>query len=71
MKVNFSYIFSHSDEYKGKRIVCLHMYDPHPIEPNTLGTIQFIDDAGVIHVLWDNGRTLGIVPDEDNYEIFD
>lgn len=30
-----------------------------------LGTVREIDDAGVIHVLWDNGERVGIVYQED------
>jgi hypothetical protein len=45
------------------------MYDPYPVEPNSLGTISYIDDMCTIHVKWDSGRTLGIVPEEDNFEI--
>lgn len=65
------YIFSHTTEYVGKRIRCIHMYDPQPIEPNTLGTIFHVDDIGQIHVKWDNGRSLAIIPEEDDFEIFD
>lgn len=45
----------------GSRIRLLKMYDPHPVEPGTTGTIQYVDDQGTIHVNWDNGRTLGVV----------
>lgn len=33
------------------------------------GTISHVDDACTIHVNWDNGSTLGLVPDEDSWEI--
>lgn len=65
------YIFSHTDEYVGKRVRCIHMYDPYPVEPQTMGTITYVDDGGVIHVNWDNGRRLGLIPDEDDFEIYD
>jgi hypothetical protein len=47
------------------------MYDPNPIQPNTYGTIIMVDSMGTIHVSWDNGRTLGVIPDEDDFEIYD
>jgi len=43
----------------------------NPIEPNTLGTIVSVDDMGYYGVLWDNGRTLNLLPDEDQYEFID
>lgn len=37
-------------------------HDPWTLlEPGTLGTVRLIDDAGTIHVDWDNGGTLGMV----------
>ena len=54
----------------GKRIRLIKMNnDPDPVEPGTEGTIKFIDGIGQIHVDWDNGRTLAIIPTEDEYEI--
>lgn len=61
-------------ELVGKRIKLILMNDDpktHPIEPNTLGTIQWVDDMGYYGVLWDNGRTLNLLPDEDQYEFID
>lgn len=53
----------------GKRIRCISMEnDPHPIESGSEGTITHIG-GGVINVDWDNGRGLGLVVDEDKYEI--
>lgn len=56
-------------ELVGKRIKMIYMDDPNPIPPNTLGTIQSIDDLNNYHVIWDNGRTLSVIPDEDRFEI--
>lgn len=39
-----------------------------PIEPGTEGTIIAIDDAGTLHMRWDNGRTLGVCLEEDHIE---
>jgi len=61
-------------ELIGRRIKLILMNDDpktHPIEPNTLGTIQSVDDMGYYGVLWDNGRTLNLLPDEDQYEFID
>jgi NOL1/NOP2/fmu family ribosome biogenesis protein len=54
----------------GQRIKMIKMSpDPHPIEPGTMGTIRLIDGLGQIHVNWDNGRGLAVIPGEDEYEI--
>jgi hypothetical protein len=31
------------------------------------GTAQFVDDAGQIGMLWDNGSNLSLVPEADSY----
>ncbi len=61
-------------ELVGRRIKLILMNDDpktNPIEPNTLGTILSVDDMGYYGVLWDNGRTLNLLPDEDQYEFID
>ena len=35
----------------------------------TEGTVQYVDDAGTIHVQWDTGGGLGLVPGADEWEI--
>lgn len=52
----------------GARIMLLSMDDPYaPIPSGTKGTVVHVDDAAQIHMKWDNGRTLALVPDEDNF----
>ena len=52
----------------GTRIYLENMNDPYaPVPPGTRGTVDFVDDAGQIHMKWDNGRTLAIVPSEDSF----
>ena len=53
---------------EGTRLVLNSMNDPYaPVPPGTRGTVDFVDDAGQIHMKWDNGRTLAIVPSEDDF----
>ena len=52
----------------GTRIMLLQMGDdPHPVEPNTRGTVKFVDDMGTLHCDFDNDRQLGVVPGEDSF----
>jgi hypothetical protein len=54
----------------GTRIELIHMDDPYaPIEPGMQGIVEMVDDAGTLHMKWDNGRTLGIVPGEDHFKV--
>lgn len=65
-----------SDEYvqeirnkypRGSRIQLDYMDDPRAIPPGTKGTVDHVDDAAQIHVKWDNGRTLAVIPGEDSF----
>lgn len=54
----------------GTRIELISMDDPYaPIESGTQGTVEIVDSAGTLHMKWDNGRTLGIVPGEDQFKV--
>lgn len=52
---------------KGTRIELLSMNDSQAVPPGTRGTVNYVDDLGTIHMNWDNGRTLGICPQEDSF----
>jgi len=41
--------------------------DPRPIEVGTRGKVVYIDDFGTIHMAWENGRTLGLIPGKDEF----
>ena len=34
-----------------------------------IGIVEFIDDAKQIHVLWENGSSLALIPEIDIFEI--
>ena len=53
----------------GSRIKCISMKDEISVPPNTYGTIKNVDDMGTIHVNWDNGSTLGLIADVDEFEL--
>ena len=57
------------DEYPpGTRLELICMRDPHhPVEDGTRGTVDHVDDGGNIHMKWDNGRTLSLCPEADEF----
>lgn len=55
---------------KGTKIKCIHMNDPHhPIPSGMMGIVDHVDDIGTIHMCWDNGSSLGLIEDEDQFEV--
>lgn len=51
---------------KGARVELLKMDDPQAPPAGTLGTVNYVDDIGTIHVMWDNGSSLGIAAGVDD-----
>lgn len=52
----------------GTRVMLLSMEDPWaPVPSGTKGTVEVVDDIGQIHMKWDNGRSLALVPGEDSF----
>ena len=51
----------------GCRVELTKMNDPYRTDlvPGSRGTVQFVDDAGSIHVRWDIGSSLAVVFGED------
>ena len=45
------------------------MEDPQAPPVGTLGRVDFVDDAGQIHMKWDNGSSLALIPEKDLFEI--
>lgn len=54
---------------RGLRVVCDSMEDPRPVPSGTVGTVLCVDDIGQIHVSWDNGSTLALLPGTDRYHV--
>ena len=52
----------------GCRVELTYMNDPFNsrLFPGEFGTVVCVDDLGTIHVKWDNGSTLGVIPGEDS-----
>ena len=52
----------------GTRIILQSMGDDiHRVPDNTRGTVLMVDSIGTIHCLFDNGKSLGMIPGEDSF----
>ena len=54
----------------GTRIRLIHMADDiSPVPPGTIGSVAIIDDAGNIHMNWENGRSLALIEGVDEFDV--
>ena len=61
-----------TEDLTGKRIELISTSDPYTtLKPGDKGTVDFVDDIGTIHISWDNGSKLGLVPGEDQFKILE
>ena len=54
---------------KGTKIKLNSMQDDYPVPSGTKGIVDFIDDAGQIHVNWNNGSSLALIYGVDDFEV--
>ena len=43
--------------------------EPNPVKSGTIGTVNYVDDIGTLHCIFENGRNLGVIPGEDSFHI--
>lgn len=53
----------------GTRIQLINMDDAQSIPEGTVGTVYYVDDIGQLHMKWDNGRSLALIPNVDQFVI--
>ena len=52
----------------GTRLILDYMDDPYsPVPCGIHGTVEHVDDQGQLHMKWDNGRTLALIPGVDHF----
>lgn len=54
---------------EGTKVQLIRMDDPQAPPAGTCGVITHVDDAGNIHVSWDNGSGLSLIPGEDEFKV--
>lgn len=53
----------------GKRIELILCTDEFTaLTPGTQGVINYVDDTGTVFINWDNGSTLGLIPEIDKWK---
>lgn len=54
----------------GSRVKLIRSQDEYSSPPaGTEGTVSSVDSLGTIHVNWDNGSTLGLIPSVDAFSV--
>jgi hypothetical protein len=54
----------------GDRIRLVRTTDPFTdLEPGALGWVTNRDSLGTVEVAWDSGSTLGLIPEDDAWEV--
>ena len=57
-------------DLKGRRVRLEHTDDPYTqLQPGAEGTVTLVDDLGTVHVRWDDGSTLGLIPRHDQWTV--
>jgi hypothetical protein len=58
------------DPKAGDRVELVHCSDPYTrLQPGEQGTVQLVDSVGTVHVKWDSGSSLGLVPNIDRWDL--
>lgn len=54
----------------GTKVQLISMRDEkYPVLPGTIGEVTGIDDAGSIHMKWENGSSLALIPEVDSFKV--
>lgn len=54
---------------KGTKIRLIFMKGEPQMQNGLTGKVSFVDDAGQIHVNWNSGSNLALLPETDLFEI--
>lgn len=57
---------------KGRRVELISTSDPYTkLVPGTKGTVVGKDNMETVHIDWDDGSCMGMVPGEDSFRFID
>lgn len=51
----------------GDIIECVEMKDAYGVPPGTRGKVDYVDDYGNIHMIWENGSKLSLIEEWDSF----
>lgn len=55
---------------KGTKLQMITMRnEKYPVPPGTVGEVTHIDDMGSIHMKWENGSSLALIPEVDSFKV--
>lgn len=58
--------------FEGHTIRLVRCDDPHTrLRPGLTGVVTLVDGTGTVHVLWEDGHRLGLIPGIDAWEVVD
>ena len=61
-----------TDSLVGRRVRLDRCTDQYTrLQPGVEGTITSVDSLGTVHVNWDNGSRLGLIPGEDDWTVLE
>jgi hypothetical protein len=56
--------------YVGKKVQLVYTDDQYTkLKPGDFGVVRLVDDTGTIHVNWEDGSNLGLIPGVDKFHI--
>jgi len=54
---------------EGQRVELVYTSDPYTeLKPGDRGTVSYVDDTGTVHIDWDSGSKLGLLPGIDQWK---
>ena len=57
---------------RGDRVRYVFCSDPYTrLRRGDTGTVTYVDDLGTIHIDWDCGSKLGMIPGRDRFELIE
>lgn len=58
------------EQWQGRRVRLTFLSDQNTqLRVGAMGTVSLVDSAGTLHVHWDNGINLGLIPGIDRWTL--